>query len=562
MSPTEAARHTVRVLLSAMHIEVRGMHQAAYLLAVFAFLSQLLALVRDRLLASTFGAGHTLDVYYAAFRVPDLLFATVASLLSLYALLPVLSRMETQGKGSAGFLAKVLLMFFAAMAIVAGVLWLLAPTLAPLVAPGIDSGPLTMLMRILLLQPIFLGASNIIASLTQLRHRFVLYSISPLLYNLGIIIGILAFYPRMGLSGLAWGVVLGAALHLLIQTPFFRSERVEKVSLGEAWRGVREVLGLSVPRTLALSMGQVSLLVLTAMASFFAPGSIAVFTFAFNLQAVPLAIIGVSYSVAAFPTLARLHAQGERGEFLRHIEAALRHMLFWAIPATVFIIVLRAQLVRTILGAGAFDWEATRLTAAALALFVVSLCAQSVSLLVARAYYAAGQTLRPLVFAFLSVGVAVVMAGFLSTVFHAHALWRDFLESLLRVADIPGTTVLMLALGYCLGALSQAALGLWSFSRDFSLDLGGLRRLAFESFAAAVIGGAVAYAVMAAVGHYIDIMTSLGVLIQGAAGGVSGLAIAAAVLALLRNQELIEAYGSVRRRLISEPPAVEATEVA
>src|SRR3990167_5851723 len=95
-------------------------------------------------------------------------------------------------------------------------------------------------------------------------------------------------------------------------------------------------------------MGQISLLVLTAMASYLAPGSIAVFTFAFNLQAVPLAIIGVSYSVAAFPTLSRLHAAGESGEFMRHIEAALRHMLFWAIPATVFVIVLRAQLVRTI----------------------------------------------------------------------------------------------------------------------------------------------------------------------------------------------------------------------
>ena len=99
MSPTEAARNTVRAFLGAMNIEVRGMHQAAYLLALFALLSQLLALVRDRLLASSFGATHTLDVYYAAFRVPDLLFATAASLLSLYALLPVLSRLEARGSG-------------------------------------------------------------------------------------------------------------------------------------------------------------------------------------------------------------------------------------------------------------------------------------------------------------------------------------------------------------------------------------------------------------------------------------------------------------------------------
>jgi putative peptidoglycan lipid II flippase len=562
MSPTEAARYTVRAFLSAMNIEVRGMHQAAYLLALFAFLSQLLALVRDRLLASSFGAGHELDIYYAAFRVPDLLFATVASLLSLYALLPVLSRLETEGKGSAAFLGRILFLFFVAMGVIAGILWMLAPVLAPLIAPGIESDSLTALMRILLLQPILLGASNILASLTQLRHRFVLYSISPLLYNLGIIFGITALYPRMGLTGLAWGVVLGALMHLLIQAPFFRGEHRGGVPLKEAWKSVREVLGLSLPRTLALSMGQITLLILTAMASFLAPGSIAVFTFAFNLQAVPLAIIGVSYSVAAFPTLSRLHASGEKSEFMRHIEAALRHVLFWAIPATIFVIVLRAQLVRTILGAGAFDWDATRLTAAALALFVVSLSAQSISLLVARAYYAAGMTLRPLLFAFSSVVVAVLGAAFFGAIFHAHVLWRDFLESLLRVSDIPGTTVLMLALSYCLGALVQAGLGLWFFSKDFSLSLSGLRRLAFESFAASTIGGAVAYATLAAMGNYVDINTTAGIVSQGFFAGVAGLLATGAVLALLKNRELIEAYGSLRRRFVKEPPAVEATEVA
>ena len=562
MSPTEAARKGVRALVSAMNIEVRGLHQAAYLLALFALLSQLLALVRDRLLASTFGASQTLDVYYAAFRVPDLLFATVASLLSLYALLPVLSRLETGAKGSAGFLSKMLLFFFVAMSTLAGALFVLAPYLAPLVAPGIAGEQLVLLMRILLLQPILLGASNILASLTQMRHRFLLYAISPLLYNLGIIIGIMELYPRMGMAGLAWGVVLGAGLHVGIQLPFFSSERGSSMSFKEAWGYLREVLGLSVPRTLALSMGQISLLILTAVASFFAPGSIAVFMFAFNLQAVPLAIIGVSYSVAAFPTLSRLHAAGERREFLNHIEAALRHMLFWAIPATVFVIVLRAQLVRTILGAGAFDWEATRLTAAALALFVVSLCAQSISLLIARGYYAAGRTLRPLIFALVSVGAAIISAVSLSTLFHASPIWRNFLESLLRVADIPGTTVLMLALGYCIGALLQAAVGLYYFSRDFSFSLNGLRTLAFQSFGASIIGGATAYAMLAYAGHFIDINTAVGIVSQGLIGGISGLVVTVCVLALLKNRELVEAYGSLHKRFVKEPPAVEATDVA
>lgn len=539
------------------------MHQAAYLLALFALLSQLLALVRDRLFASSFGASTTLDIYYAAFRVPDLLFATIASLLSLYALLPVLSRLHSQGRSVAPFLDKALLIFFCVMGIIAAVLWGAMPALAPLVAPGLDPDTLVLIARILLLQPLFLGASNIVASLTQLRYRFAVYALSPLLYNLGIIFGLVALYPSMGLAGLGWGVVLGAVLHLGVQLPLYaKEERHERINMRETLRNVLEVLTLSLPRTLALGAGQFSLLALTAMASFLAPGSIAIFTFAFNLQAVPLAIIGVSYSVAAFPTLATLHAAGERKEFLRHIEAALRHMLFWAIPATVFVIVLRAQLVRVILGAGAFDWEATRLTAAALALFILSLAAQSVTLLIARGYYAAGRTARPLIFALLSVAVSVGCAVVLVYAFHSHALWRGFLEVLLRVDDIPGTTVLMLAMGYAAGALAQAALGLYFFARDFDLDLRSLRRLSFECFSAAVIGGAVGYGVLALLGGLIDINTTAGIVSQGLLAGIAGLSTTAAMLALLRNQEFMEALAALHKRFIKEPPAVEVTDVA
>jgi putative peptidoglycan lipid II flippase len=291
------------------------MHEAAYVLAAFALLSQLLALVRDRLLASSFGAGHTLDLYYAAFRIPDFLFATLASLLSLYALLPVLSRLEAEHPGIVvSFMRQMLACFFIGMGAVSAVAFIFAPQLAALAAPGLyQSGgaEFVLLVRILLLQPILLGASNILANLTQLRHRFVLYSVSPLLYNLGIIFGIVALYPLLGAAGLAWGVVLGAALHMLVQLPYFvREPASARLPWRAALRQLGQVLALSVPRTLSLAATQVSLLVLTAFASLLSAGSISVFTFAWNLQAVPLTIIGVSYSVAAFPTLSRLFAGG------------------------------------------------------------------------------------------------------------------------------------------------------------------------------------------------------------------------------------------------------------
>lgn len=559
-------------MLRIFTAEVRGMHEAAYLLALFSFGSQLLALARDRLLAAVFGAGPTLDLYYAAFRVPDFIFATVASLFSLYALLPILSRLEREGEGAVGgFLRSTLAIFFTGMAVVAAVAFVLAPWLAPLVAPGIAHDPaaaaeLVILMRILLLQPILLGASNTIAALTQLRHRFVLYSVSPLLYNLGIIFGAVVLYPLWGVAGLAWGVVFGAAMHLGVQLPYFIAERPRGPAMPwpELRAAIGEVLFLSVPRTLALSARQLSILVLTALASWMAAGSIAVFTFAYNLQSVPLTIIGVSYSVAAFPTLARLFAAGQRDEFAAYIEAAVRHIIFWAIPATVLIIVLRAQIVRVVLGSGAFDWAATRLTAAALAIFVVSLVAQSLALLVARVYYAAGESKKPVAFGIFGIVVAIGSAAALVSLFHSSQFVRAFIESLLRVDDVGGTTVLMLALSFALGAVAECMAGYWYLMRDFALDHARPRRLFFESSAAALIGGAAAYEALALLGPVTGIRTTLGLVAQGSTGAAVGIAVAVGVLVLLGNQEIREAHAAAMRRFrdIRGPAAIEPSDVA
>lgn len=545
------------------------MHEAAYLLAIFALGSQILALIRDRLLAAQFGAGHTLDVYYAAFRIPDFLFATVASLLSLYALLPVLSRLgQRDGAYAISFMRQSLYIFFVVMAAVAGVLFFIVPELVSFIAPGIaqdaaSRAELILLVRIILLQPILLGASNILAALTQLRNRFFLYAVSPLLYNLGIIIGILFLYPQFGIAGLGWGVVLGALLHMLIQLPYFFIEKAKPLPKGEFTPSFFEVLKLSIPRTLALASGQLSLVALVALASFFATGSIAVFMFAWNLQSVPLAIIGVSYSVAAFPTLARFHAAGNRTEFIRHIEEALRHMLFWSIPAIVFIIVLRAQLVRVILGAGEFNWDATRLTAATLALFVISLSAQSASLLIARAYYAAGKTKMPLIFGMVSLVLTMVSALLLTYFFNTNMFVRQFIESLLRVSDIAGAGVLVLALAYTIGALVQCILGIYYFGRDFSISFDNLRRLIFQSFSASVIGGAVSYVVLTALGSLIDINTTVGIVAEGTLAGIAGLLATVAMLILLHNRELTETIAAFKMRFRNTPAvALEPTDIS
>lgn len=575
MSPFERVRTGSMYLTSQARkffaAETRGMHEAAYLLAAFAFASQFLGLVRDRTLAASFGAGHTLDLYYAAFLIPNLIFSTVASLLSLYALMPVLSRLEEEKRGlMMSFLRDLTLVFLLGMTFVSLVAYVFAPLLAPLVSPGLAADPvmraqLILLMRILLLQPILLGLSNTISSLTQLRHRFVLYSISPLLYNLGIIFGAVALYPRFGIAGLGFGVVIGALLHMAVQLPFFFSEKSEgKVELSRLVKLTKEILTLSIPRTLALASNQISLLVLLALASLLVPGSIAIFNFAYNLQSVPLTIIGISYSVAAFPTFVRLHAQGSKEEFTRYAEAALRHIIFWSVPCTVFMIVLRAQVVRTILGAGQFDWSATRLTAAALALFIVSLLAQSATFLISRAYYAIGNTRKPFYIGLADIGVSILSALALLFLFDTNLLFKEFVEALLRVDDIAGTSVLMLALGYALGSIAEFVIGYFFFVNDFAVSHANFKRLFFESFGASMIGAAVSYAVLSATGQIGTINTTIGIFMQGFVAGIVGIAVSVGILWLLKSRELHEVLGALKRKFADTPQvvAVEPSDVA
>ncbi|NEN93569.1 MAG: oligosaccharide flippase family protein, partial [Okeania sp. SIO3H1] len=366
--------------------EVKGLHQAAYVLGLFAFGSQLLAIVRDRLLAHTFGAGIELDLYYTAFRIPDLLFVLFASVLSVYVLLPFVDR-ANQLSDKRALLAQVFTLFLIVYTVLACVLAFLAPWYVPVLFPGmaVYAAELTVLLQILLVQPLLLGLSSICGVITQLSKRFVLYALSPLLYNIGIIVGIVFFYPSFGLPGLVGGVVVGALGHMLVQLPFVRAS---ELSFGVVrtfdWPLIRELVTVAIPRAITLSVNQLVLLLFIGIATTFTVGSVSVFQFAYNIQSVPLAIIGMSYSVAAFPTLSHLFAKQERARFNEQIITAMRHILFWSVPIIGLVVVLRAHIVRVLLGSGAFDWTDTRLTAAVLAVFAVSLAAQALLLLLIR----------------------------------------------------------------------------------------------------------------------------------------------------------------------------------
>lgn len=535
----------VRRIFNIFYKEIKGLHEAAYLLAFFAFLSQLLALLRDRILASTFGAGNTLDIYYSSFRIPDFIFVTVASIVSISVLVPFitdkLDKSEEEGKK---FISSVFSSFSIIIFVTSIIFYFLIPYLVPFIFKGMsDTAEIIKMSRILLLSPILLGFSNLFASITQVGKRFLIYALSPLFYNIGIILGVLFFYPLFGMYGLAYGVVLGAFLHLFIQVPFVIESKLFKVfPIKLDFNSVKKVIFISVPRTITLGMTQISIIVLLGIASLMKEGTISIFNFAYNLQSVPLSIIGVSYSVAAFPTLSKFFTGGKREEFLSHIVSGARYILFWSIPITILFVVLRAQIVRTVYGAGEFSWSSTKLTAAALAIFAFSVVAQSLVLLFIRGFYAMGNTKKSLYASLLTGSLSIIFSFILIKIFEHFYTFKYFIENLFRIDDTAGSEVLMIALGFTLAQIVNCTI-LWiSFEKEFNGFSIPLLNTFFQSFSASVIMGFVAYMGLNIFDNVYNINTLLGIFLQGLSAGILGIISALVVLKLLGSIELDETW--------------------
>lgn len=545
----------VKRFFNFLNSEISGLHQAAYLLGFFAICSQILALFRDRILAASFGAGNTLDLYYSAFRIPDILFVTVASIVSVSVLIPfLLERFEKGEKEAKEFIDNVFTFFFLFMLVVGVLAYITAPffmsMLFPVFAKTSSFPDLITLTRILLLSPAFLGFSNLLASITQMNRRFFIYAISPVLYNIGIIIGILFLYPAFGLKGLGFGVAIGAFMHFAIQIPFIVSQGMfPKFRFPMKLSFIKKIIYTSLPRTITVSSNEIAELFLVSFASYFITGSVAVFNFSFNLQAVPFSIIGVSYSLAAFPTLTRLFGAGHKEEFVEQMVNSARHIIFWSVPITMLFIVLRAQIVRTILGAGRFNWDDTRLTAAALALFTLSLIAQNLVALFVRSYYSQGKTKTPLVMNMVSALLIIFGSYYLASFFQTNALFRYFMESILKVSDIPGTAVLMLPLGFSIGVILNLIVHWVGFSRHFPTFSKPVLRTLFEISGASIIMGFITYNCLVIFGSIFNLDTSTGIFLQGFLSGIIGIFTAILLLILLDSRELKEVWSTLHKRI-------------
>lgn len=428
----------IRRKIQARNNPMETVAGAAFVIAVFGVASRLLGLIRDRILASQFGAGDVLDVYYAAFRIPDLLYSLLALGALSAAFIPMFTEMlERSTEKRAWELASSVLTLLVVTMILLSLVGIVAlPWIVPFIAPGFGPDKQQMVVdfaRIMFLSPLFLGASAVLGGVLVSKRCFWAYSVAPLFYNAGIIVGATIGVQVGGVQGLAWGVALGAILHFTAQ--MISARKIGFVFILEKsfsfWQdaSVRKVITLMIPRTLTVAANQINLFVITIFASTLTAGSLAVFNFANNLQSIPLALFGISFATAVFPRLSTLSAKRDYDGFSHTFYRTLKRILFFVVPITVLMLVLRAQIVRVVLGAGHFDWEDTVLTFGVLGILALSLFAQSLIPLLARSFYSLQNTKTPFFIALFSEGMNILLVIFLIQKFAVYGLAIAFTVS-------------------------------------------------------------------------------------------------------------------------------------
>jgi len=395
---------------------------AAFVIMVTVFASRILGLVRDRLLAGAFFGGNEwlLDTYFAAFRIPDMIFQLLVLGALSAAFIPVFSEYLTKNEKEAyqisSSVINIVLLFFI---IIAALTFIYADQLCRLIAPTFSPERINLMVdltRIMLLAQLFFCFSNFLTGVIQSHQRFLVPALSPVVYNLGIIFGIVFLVPIWGIYGPTIGVVIGAVLHLLVQLPL--AIRLGFVYQFRAWHfthpGVKEIARLMLPRTLALGINQIEATVAVFIATSLAVGSLSIFYFAQHLMNVPVGLFGSTIGQAALPSLSRETALKEAASFKKILTSSLFQVLFLVLPASAILLILRVPVVRLAFGAKNFPWQATILTGRILAFFTLAIICQSLVQILVRGFYALHDTKTPLIVGTIAVFTNVVLSIYLT----------------------------------------------------------------------------------------------------------------------------------------------------
>lgn len=386
-----------------------------------ALISGIIGLFRTYLLVAYYyqgGKNPLLDAFYVSFRLPELVFQLLVIGALSAAYIPVFTKYERLSKESAFRMASsminIILLFFLFFSII--IFIFATPITKSMTGKGFSSEQIAVsaqLTRIMIFAQFFFAISNFLSGTIQSYKRFIIPAITPIVYNLGIIIGIVLLHKPLGIYAPAIGVVIGAFLHFALQLPLaikLGFQYFPKIDTKHP--GVREMFKLMAPRTLAVSVDQLELFALTFFATHLATNSIVIINLAQSLMTFPIRLFGAPIGQAALPFLAKESNSGHTEPFRQLMDEALHQISFFAMPASVLLLILRIPIVRLTLGSKDFPWEATVLTGKVVAIFALSIAAQAMVHILIRALYALHNTKAPLIASTISTLVFLTLSNY------------------------------------------------------------------------------------------------------------------------------------------------------
>jgi putative peptidoglycan lipid II flippase len=407
------AGRSSKAATSARTLIDRLLPRGAILLSVLTFAAYGMGLVRDRIQARTFGAGSELDAYNAAFVVPELLFDVLIAGGLAAPFVPIFMKVRSEDADAADdFGRTVLTLAVLVMVPLAVILFIVAPATVELVASRFDAAQRTLytnLFRIMCVTPLIFTASIVLGEMLVAKRRFLFYALAPLLYNGGIVTGTLLLSGRIGIYAAAVGAVGGALLHLAIRVVgVLRAGFVIRPAFAVRTAALREFGTLMVPRMAGAPIEPLTFQFFTNIASAFVAGSISSVSFARNFQSVPVSLIAVAFSLAAFPALSAAAAVGNRQQFIAVLRMNVAMIGTLTIAAGALLFVMSTVVIDVLLGGGAFDAEDVHRTALLLSAFAVSVPLESLTYPLARAIYATRNTALPVGASLVGLAVTIV----------------------------------------------------------------------------------------------------------------------------------------------------------
>jgi putative peptidoglycan lipid II flippase len=459
-------------------------------------LTKILGFFKLRIIAQLFGASHDLDIFWAAFTLPDMVFLVIVAGSINAAIIPIFSDiLYGKGKKSLNNLFNKISYFFSVLILLSTIIlffltpeiahWLISSNQSSLIfgtsetLQAADIPRFITIMRIGLISPFVLGLSSFVTAYLQVRKQFFVTSLSSIFYNLGMIIFSIIFvqYLDMGIYGLAWTSIIATFLHLGIQLPrFFKYYNEEKVKPVLKFKeiltdnSVIKVLKLATPRILSILGEQINVIINTIISFTLTAGTLSAYKFAYSLHLFPINIIGSAVAQVILPDLAKCSNENGKKKFKKILNNAIQLSMYLVLPIVAVLIILRLPIVRLAYGTGAFDWQDTLLTAWVLVLLSLSIIGQTLMQIIMRAFYALKDTWKALIITLIGIAVNLTFVYFLTNFFSHYYDWRIIIEQIFyQISRANGAGVLPV--------IKSFFADLWSWMTvrgDSALAVGGL----------------------------------------------------------------------------------------